>query len=72
MLCISSDSETRHKIGFVAMVIGVLMSCLPAVPFGALYTKFIEIDKIRALKRNKSNFDSFRTLSDAARAELLL
>ena len=33
-----SDSETKHKIRFVATVIGVLISCLPAVPFGALYT----------------------------------
>ena len=42
-----------------------------AVPFGRLYSRLRENDKIEALKKYKGNFDCHMTLSEAANLELV-
>ena len=54
----------------VAQVIGHIVSSLPAVEFGPLYCRKLEKDKTLALSQNKSNFESFRIISDESKAEL--
>ena len=48
------DGE-KFTIRFVAKVVGKLIASLPAVQFGSLFCKYIEIDKIRSLKISAGN-----------------
>ena len=41
----------------VSELLGLMVAYDIAVPYGRLYSKSIEIDKIRALKMNRGNFD---------------
>ena len=47
------------------------MSSLPAVQYGELYYRKLEIDKSFALRQNKGDFDPLMTLSDNSKSELL-
>ena len=49
-LCDVLNRPIPHKIRFVAKFIGVLVSSLPAVQYGALFYRFLERDKIRTLQ----------------------
>lgn len=68
--CTSLLGEPRPSIRMVAKVVGKLVAALPAAQFGPLHYRYLELDKIRALKRNAGHFDRRMTLSDKARAEL--
>ena len=46
----------------VARVIGLLVSSLPAVQYGPLFYRSIEIDKNMALQQNKGNHEASMTL----------
>ena len=48
----------------VAHVIGLLVSSLPAVQFGALYYRRLEINKITALRQNQGDYDAVMNLSE--------
>ena len=69
-LCTSLIAQDVSSIRYLAKVIGVLVSSLPAVQFGALYYRFLEHDKITALKNSCGNFDDFSSISNDARMEL--
>ena len=51
---------TCHASSFwirdIARVIGYLVSSLPAVQYGALYYRYLEMDKVQALNLSKGNF----------------
>ena len=55
-------SELLHKnnqtIRYVAKVIGLRISSLPGVKYGAAHYKYLEQDKISALKISKERFDA--------------
>ena len=69
-LCTTLLKNNSSSIRFVAQVIGVLVSTLPAVQYSALFYRFLEIDKISALRSSKGNYDASMSLSDDAKAEL--
>ena len=69
-LCTSLIAQDVSSIRYLAKVIRVLVSSLPAVQFGALYYRFLEHDKIMALKNSCGNFDDFTSISNDARMEL--
>ncbi|CAG7717174.1 unnamed protein product [Allacma fusca] len=62
-----SDTITIRKL---AMVIGTLVSCCPAVPYGMLYTKRLEYQKNVALSSSGDCFDALVTLSEEFRRDL--
>ena len=57
----------RITIREVVCILGKLISSLPASKFGALYYRYLENDKITALKHNFGDFDKLMTLSDDAK-----
>lgn len=69
-LCKDLLSNNINSIRFVSKVIGTLISSLAAVNHGALYYKYLENDKIQALKRSCGNFDTNMTISFNAKLEL--
>ena len=64
------NSET-FTIRNVASAVGSMISYLPGVQFGALFYRQIELEKIKALKENKGNFEGTMTLSQAAIEQLI-
>jgi len=55
----------------VAHVIGLLVSSLPSVQFGALYYRRLEINKVTALRQNWGDYDDVMNLSGHPKVELL-
>lgn len=63
--------EKNHvTIREVSKVIGLLVSSLPCVQYGSLFYRSIEIDKNKALKVSKGNFEAYMTLSPESKADL--
>ena len=58
------------KIREVAHVIGLLVSCELAVPYGALFRRAVELEKTLALAENSNNFEARMFLSERAKAGL--
>ena len=58
------------SIRFVAKVIGTLVASLPGVKYGALFYRYLEYDKIVALRCSAGNFDGTMYLSSYARSDL--
>ena len=55
----------------IASLIGSMVSYMPAVTYGPLYYKQIEIEKISALRQNKGCYEANMTLSDLAISDML-
>lgn len=55
----------------VAQVIGLLVSSLPAVRYGELYYRKLEVNKSNALRKNHGDFVAEMTLSEESKSELL-
>lgn len=55
----------------VAQVIGYLVSCLPGVQYGKLHYRNLEIDKNKALAKNKGNYQATMCLSSDAKSDLI-
>ena len=55
----------RMLVRDLAHLIGKMISCFPALPFGRLYYRPLEHVKIEALFRNKYNYDSYVTIDGA-------
>lgn len=68
--CVHLMTDLKPSIRQVARVIGKLVSAFPGVQYGQLYYRYIERDKINALKQNKGHFDRPMTLSEDAKIEL--
>jgi len=54
----------------VAQVIGLLVSSLPAVQYGPLYYRSLEIDKNTALPQNNGSYEATTTLSSESVSDL--
>ena len=69
--CQSLLNSKHVTIRDVAHVIGLLVSSFPAVQYGELYYRRLEINNINALKANQGNYDASMCLSEGSRTELL-
>ena len=54
------------KIREVTRTLGYMVSSFPAILFGAAHYRWLEQDKIKALKSSKGNFEKMMTLSNSA------
>ena len=63
-------SRSYVSIREVAQVIGLLVSSLPAVQYGPLFYRNLEIDKNDALRKNKGNFEALMQISPESREDL--
>ena len=68
--CENLSNQDNPTIREVARVIGLIVSSLPGAQFGELHYRYLEHNKIEALRANKGDYDAFMTLSQEARAEL--
>ena len=69
-LCTEAMNGEDLSIGFVAKVIGKVVSALPGMEFGRLHYRNVERDKIYALSANQRDYDALMQLSPAAKQEL--
>ena len=51
------------------MLIGNLVASFPVVPYGQLFYRQLEKEKITMLKSSKGNFEARATLSELARSD---
>lgn len=65
-LCKSVCSVKRPTIRQVAQLIGTFTSCFPAVKYGPLHYRDLELEKISILKSSNRNFDKPMTLTRQA------
>ena len=70
-LCNVLLSKEKPTIRLVAQLLGNMAAAFEAVPFGRLYYRLTEKDKIEALKNSKGNFDCHMTLPDTANLQLV-
>ena len=68
--CLLLKNEENCTIRQLAQLIGVLISNTPAVKYGKLHYRQLELEKIQALKANKGCFDATCSLSSEAILEL--
>ena len=70
LTCQQLLKKSVTSIRDVAHVIGLLVSSLPAVQYGPLYYRSLEIDKNTALKQNNGNYEATMTLSSESVSDL--
>ena len=65
-------TEYRTVVGILVVdkLIVHIVSCFPAVEFGELFYRQVEIDKSTALKAAKGTFDAYLALSDRAKSDM--
>ena len=64
--------DSKHiTIRDVTPVIGLLLSSFPAVQYGELYYRRLEMSKINALRASQGNYGASMCLSEGSRTELL-
>ena len=63
-------SNTHASIQEVLEVIGLMVSVFPGVYNAKLYYRSLKIDKIKAVKESKGNFNSLLVLSDTLITDL--
>ena len=66
----SALSKQEISIQEVAELVGKLVATFPAVVFGRLFYRQIDIDKAKALKNARGNFSALMRLSDQAKTDL--
>lgn len=69
-LCAKFAKKFRFVLREVAAFIGILVSSLPAVQYGALHYRYLEKCKIDALSHACGNYDETVELSELARTEI--
>lgn len=70
LACQQLLKKSVTSIRVVAQVIGLLVSSLPAVQYGPLYYRSLEIDKNTALQQNNGNYEATMTLSSESVSDL--
>ena len=70
LACQQLLKKSVTSIREVAHVIGLLVSSLPAVQYGPLYYRSLEIDKNTALQQNNGNYEATMTLSSESLSDL--
>jgi len=58
------------KIRDIARIVGYMVSSLPAVRYGTLYYRYLEMDKITALKQSKGDFEASMSVSRQGISEM--
>ena len=66
-LLTGSSSAVRE----LAQFIGQVVSCFQGVKFGPLWYRYMESDKIKALKQNKGDYESKVVFSNEAKSEMI-
>ena len=69
-MCTGLLSKNEHTIRYVAKVVGTLVATFPAVKFGPLYYRNIDMCKNAALKKSKGNFSATMTLNEESKNEI--
>lgn len=69
-LCEKALLPKKHSIRFISHVIGTFQSYNVAVDYGLNHIKKLEIDKIRALKLSKGNFDEKMYTSSESKEDI--
>ena len=64
------DGTADYSIRNVARLVGLLISCFPAVKMGPLNYRCTEKEKVIALNKSNGNWDSFMLLSNEAKYEV--
>ena len=72
MACIKLSAMAEHSILELSQVIGLLVASLPAVQYGQLHYRHLEIDKTIAFKLAKGNYLDTMCLAPAAKVDLAL
>ena len=70
LTCQQLLKKSVTSIRDVAHVIGLLVSSLPAVQYGPLYYRSLEIDENTALQQNNGNYEATMTLSSESVSDL--
>jgi len=70
LLCEETLKLDQMTIRHLAEVIGKLVSTFPAVQFGPLHYRTLEVAKTKALQKSKGNFDVLTMTSEATKLEL--
>ena len=69
-LCTAARLAHTLTIRELAKLIGNLVASMEAVPYGRLFYRQLEREKIKSLQQNKGNFEAKITLSDFSKKEL--
>ena len=64
-------SQEEHSIRDLAKIIGRLIACRLAVPYGLLYTRHLERCKYLALNKFNGNYNSLNTLDIESKQDIL-
>ena len=70
LLTFTLHNASSLRIREIARLIGYLVSSLPAVKYGALYYRYLEVDKVNALKYSKGDFEANMAISDNGVSEI--
>ena len=71
LLCSEILEDECLKIRTVAKLLRKFTNSFPAVPFGKLHYRYLEREKIQALKLSKSNFDKKMKVSSAGTEDIM-
>ena len=69
-MCTAARLAHTLTIRELAKLIGNLVASMEAVPYGRLFYRQLERDKIKSLQQNKGNFEAKITLSDLSKKGL--
>lgn len=68
--CQELSFTNRASIRQVAQVIGLMVAAFPAVEYGKLHYRSLEMEKSSALKRNRGNFEAKMTITISMKNDL--
>ena len=68
--CSALLTKTHVSVHNASEVIGLMVSMFPGVEYAQLFYRRLEIDKIKALKESRGNYNSVMILSDTSVIDL--
>ena len=71
ILYLSTAARLAHTFTIRELIklIGNLVASMEAVPYGRIFYRQLEIDKVKSLQQNKGNFEAKITFSDLPKKE---
>ncbi|CAB4038826.1 Hypothetical predicted protein, partial [Paramuricea clavata] len=69
-LCVDILKKPKSTVQEIASLVGMMTASFPAVMYGPLHYRSIDMDKNEALKKSKGNFNSSMTLSSSSIEDL--
>ena len=67
---IALNNDPHVTIESVARILGLFVSSFPAVQYGKLHYRYLEMDKIEALRVHKGNYNSIMSISPKGKEDL--